>query len=117
MLSIETEPAGAGVLLQRRGEVEVAARVLGVSGTLDENAFEEEFYSLGNAPIKYEFKLKESEGAIHGGAVGSASVTRHYTEGTVRIELPGYEIVERRIRFSGDPVDLRITLLPVKREE
>ena len=110
-LSVHTDPAGAQVYLQRRGEVEVQATVAGVHGQVGANSFEEEFFSLGTSPLEYEFHRKETEAAVQGPGAGG-SLTRHFREGTVRIEMPGYRSAEWRVRFSGDPIVLRVDLQP-----
>jgi len=111
VLSVRTEPTGAHVYLQRRGDIEVQASVGGMSGEVGADSFEEEFYSLGTTPVEYEFDRTEKEGGVVTPA-GGGSVTRRYREGTVRIELEGYRTVERVVRFSGDPVTLTETLQP-----
>lgn len=110
-LSVHTDPAGAQVYLQRRGEVEVQATVAGVHGQVGANSFEEESFSLGTSPLEYEFHRKETEAAVQGPGAGG-SLTRHFREGTVRIEMPGYRTAERRVRFSGDAIVLRVDLQP-----
>jgi hypothetical protein len=57
----------------------------------------------------------EVQGAVYGPEAGG-SVTRHYKEGTIRIELEGYRIVERLVRFRGSPIALTIALHPATRE-
>lgn len=108
-LSVHTTPAGAEVFLQRRGELEVEATVAGVHGNVRGGSFEEEYFSLGSAPVDYQFDLEERDSAGLGEYAGG-SVTRRFEEGTVRVDLRGYRPVERRVRFSGDAVRLRITL-------
>lgn len=108
-LSVHTDPGGAEVYLQRRGEVEVQATVAGVHGQVGADSFEEEYFSLGTSPVEYEFHRKETEAAVQGPGAGG-SVTRHFREGTIRVELEGYRTVERRVRFSGDAIVLRIAL-------
>ena len=58
-LSVQTTPVGAEVFLQRRGELEVEATVAGVQGNVRAGSFEEDYFSLGNAPVEYEFELEE----------------------------------------------------------
>ncbi|MGB5304474.1 MAG: hypothetical protein WBP17_15100 [Gemmatimonadota bacterium] len=114
-VSVRTDPDGAEVYLQRRGDLEINARVKGIPGKVTASAFEEDFRLLGNAPVEYEFELSEDEVGIDV-PEGSGSVTRHYKEGTIRVERPGYETVVRLVRFSGSPVDLTIALQPVRDE-
>ncbi|MGB5526799.1 MAG: hypothetical protein WBO43_00015 [Gemmatimonadota bacterium] len=114
-VSVRTDPVGAEVYLQRRGDLEINARVKGIPGKVTASAFEEDFRLLGNAPVEYEFELSEDEVGIDV-PEGSGSVTRHYKEGTIRVERPGYETVVRLVRFSGSPVDLTIALQPVRDE-
>ena len=111
-LSVKTSPPSAEVLLQRRGDLEIGVSVPTYgSGDLDAGEFEDDFITLGNAPVKYEFDLSESQGSINfKGAGGSA--TKHYREGTIRVQLPGYMTVERLVAFSGSAINLEITLQP-----
>ena len=106
---VVTAPAGAEVSLQRRGELAIHASVSGIGGTIAADSFEDEFISLGTSPVNYEFKRKKREVAVHGPGAGG-NVTRHYIEGTIRIELPGYITVERRVRFDGDAIELNVSL-------
>jgi hypothetical protein len=109
-LSVTSSPAGAEVLLQRRGDLEIDVSVPTYgSGGLAAGKFEDDFITLGNAPVQYEFKLSESQGSINiKGAGGSA--TKHYREGTIRVQLPGFMTVERLVAFSGSAINLEITL-------
>jgi len=108
-VSVRTDPIGAEVYLQRRGELEINANVKGIPGRITASAFEEDFRLIGNAPVEYEFDLSERDVGIEV-PEGSGNVTRHYKEGTIRVERPGYETVVRLVRFSGSPIDLTITL-------
>jgi hypothetical protein len=110
-VSVRTDPIGAEVYLQRRGELEIDAKVSGIPGKVSTGSFEEEFLLLGNAPVEYEFERSEREVGLKVPG-GSGSITRHYKEGTIRIERAGYETVVRLVRFSGSPIDLKVTLQP-----
>lgn len=110
-LSVSTVPGGAEVFLQRRGTTEVEASVVGVSGVVDGGEFEDDWISLGNAPVEYEFRLSESRGAVSWGGSGG-KVTQHYREGTLRVELHGYGTVSRRLSFTGDRIRLTLELSP-----
>ncbi len=110
-ITIDTDPIGAQVFLQRRGDVEVHGRVSGVAGRLDAASFEEEFIYLGTAPIDYEFHIRDNEVAVYSPEAGG-SVTRHYREGTIRIEMEGYQTVERLVRFSGNTILLMVPMQP-----
>ncbi|MFO7587342.1 MAG: hypothetical protein R6X22_04645 [Gemmatimonadota bacterium] len=108
-ISIRTEPTGALVSLQRMGTQTISGSVAGVGGTIDGGRFTDDWLSLGNAPVEYEFDRSESEGG--GGVAGTgAKVTKRYREGMVRVELAGYRTQERRVAFEGDPIDLVFTL-------
>ncbi len=111
-ISVRTDPVGAEVYLQRRGEFEINANVKGIPGKITANAFEEDFRLLGNAPVDYEFDLSEDDVGIDT-PEGSGKITRHYKEGTIRVERAGYESVVRPVYFSGGTVNLTITLLPL----
>jgi len=78
-------------------------------------SFEEEFFSLGTAPVDYEFRLAEREAAVQGRGAGGG-ITRRYTEGLIRIVLEGYRTVERLVRFSGSRIDLEVAMRPANQE-
>ncbi len=108
-IQVETDPIGASVYLQRRGDVEVHGRVAGIVGGADIETFEEEFVFLGHTPVDYEFRRRETQAAVYA-PEATANVTRHYREGTIRVEREGYRTVVRVVRFGGDPIVLVITL-------
>ena len=114
-VSVRTDPVGAEVYLQRRGDLEINAKVKGIPGKVTASAFEEDFRLIGNAPVEYEFELTEEDVGIDV-PEGSGNITRHYKEGTIRVERAGYETVVRLVRFSGSPVDLTIALQPLRDE-
>ncbi len=114
-VSIRTDPLGAEVYLQRRGEIEINANVKGIPGKITANAFEEDFRLLGNAPIEYQFDLSEKDVGIDT-PEGGGNIVRHYKEGTIRVEREGYESAIRPVYFSGGTVDLMITLLPLSQD-
>jgi len=114
-VSVRTDPIGAEVYLQRRGDLEINAKVKGIPGKVTASAFEEDFRLLGNAPVEYEFELSE-QGVGIDVPEGSGSITRHYKEGTIRIERDGYETVIRVVRFSGSAVELEVSLQAVTRD-
>ena len=111
-VKVRTDPIGAAVYLQRRGDLEIDANVKGIPGRITASAFEEDFRLIGNAPVDYEFDLTEREVGIDT-PEGSGKVVRHYKEGTIRVQRDGYETVLRVVRFSGSTVDLMITLMPL----
>lgn len=110
-VSVETDPVGAEVSLQRSGEIQVEASVAGVGGSLGAGSFTEDFISLGTAPVDYEFNLKRTDADVERGGSGG-QVKRQYTEGLIRIALEGYRTVERRVRFDGDRIKLDVELQP-----
>ncbi len=114
-VSVRTDPIGAEVYLQRRGDLEINAKVKGIPGKITGSAFEEEFRLIGNAPIEYQFDLVEKDVGIDV-PEGSGSITRRYKEGTIRVERDGYETVVRPVYFSGGTVDLLITLQPLTQD-
>ena len=114
-VSVRTDPIGAEVYLQRRGDLEIDAQVMGIPGRVTASAFEEDFRLLGNAPVEYEFDLSEREVGVNV-PEGSGSVTRHYKEGTIRIERDGYETVIRVVRFSGSSVVVNVSLQPLTKD-
>ncbi len=114
-ISVRTEPVGAEVYLQRRGELEINANVKGIPGKITANAFEEDFRLLGTAPVDYEFDLSEDDVGIDT-PEGSGKITRHYKEGTIRVERAGYETVVRPVYFSGGTANLTITLVPLSQD-
>ncbi len=111
-VSVKTTPPGAEVLLQRRGDldIDVSLPTIG-SGDLDAGEFEDDFITLGNAPVDYEFELSDSQGSVSFKGAGG-SVTKHYREGTIRVQLPGYMTIERLVAFSGSAINLEFTLQP-----
>ena len=84
-VSVRTDPIGAEVYLQRRGDIEIDAKVSGIPGKVTTSRFEEDFRLIGNAPVDYEFDLSETEVGVDVPG-GSGKVIRHYREGTIRIE-------------------------------
>ncbi len=111
-ISVKTTPPGAEVLLQRRGDmdIDVSLPTIG-SGDLDAGKFEDDFITLGNAPVEYAFELSESQGSISFKGAGG-SVTKYFREGTIRVQLPGYMTIERLVAFSGSAINLQFTLQP-----
>ena len=114
-LSIKTDPVGANVYLQRSGDVEVRASYAGVGGRLGSVAFEDAFKSLGNSPVEYEFDLRSEELDVDGG-YGGGQIVRFFREGMIRMEMDGYQVEERLVRFSGGKMRLDIVLRPVTPE-
>jgi hypothetical protein len=114
-VKVRTDPVGAEVYLQRRGDLEIDAEVLGVPGKVTARTFEEDFRLLGNAPVEYEFDRSEREVGIRT-SEGHGTVVKHYREGTIRVERSGYEAVVRVVRFAGSTIDLMITLQPLTQD-
>ena len=114
-VSVKTDPIGAEVYLQRRGDLEINAKVKGIPGKVTASRFEEDFRLIGNAPLEYEFDLSEHEVGVDVPG-GSGNITRHYKEGTIRIVRDGYETVIRVVRFSGSAVELEVSLQAVPRD-
>lgn len=108
-ISVETDPVGAEVTLQRSGDVEVEASVAGVGGTLGAGSFTEDFMTLGTSPVDYEFRLNRTDADVERGGSGG-QLKRKYTEGLIRIALEGYRTVERRVHFDGSRIKLDIEL-------
>ncbi len=108
-ISVRTEPTGALVSLQRSGTQTISGSVAGVGGAIDGGRFTDDWITLGNAPVDYEFDLSESAGGGYVAGYGG-QVTKRYRDGMVRVELEGYRTLERRVAFTGDPVDLVFTL-------
>lgn len=108
-ISVETDPVGAEVTLQRSGDVEVEASVAGVGGTLGAGSFTEDFMTLGTSPVDYEFHLNRTDADVERGGSGG-QLKRKYTEGLIRIALEGYRTVERRVHFDGSRIKLDIEL-------
>jgi hypothetical protein len=114
-LTVDTDPPGAEVFLQRRGEVEMRGGASGIYAEVDVGSFEEEEISLGTAPVDYEFDIEEREAVVAGPRAGG-SVTRRYVEGTIRIVLRGFQTVVRRVRFSGRRLNLFVPMEPARME-
>ncbi len=112
-LVIDSDPSGAEVYLMRRGEYEVNASVDGISGNFDGDSFEEDFYLLGTTPLEYEFDLTDTESSFYiPGVPAGLSVTKHYQEGILRVEMNGYATEERTIQFSNNLFNLVLSLIP-----
>jgi len=112
-LVIDSDPGGAEVYLMRRGEYEVNASVDGIGGNFDGDSFEEDFYLLGTTPLEYEFDLTDTESSFYiPGIPAGLSVTKHYQEGILRVEMNGYETEERTIQFSNNLFNLVLSLIP-----
>lgn len=116
-LHIESDPSGAEVYLMRRGEYEISGNVDGFSGSFEGEAFEEGFYLLGSTPLEYEFDLSDTESAfVIPGLPASASVTKVYQEGILRVVMDGYVTEERTIQFSDNLFHL-VLAMDEEREE
>ncbi|MCD4847480.1 MAG: hypothetical protein K8R76_04740 [Candidatus Aegiribacteria sp.] len=114
-LNIESDPSGAEVYLMRRGEYEVNASVEGFGGSFDGDSFEEEFYLLGTTPLEYEFDLSDTESSFYiPGLPAGVSVTKHYKEGILKVEMDGYETEQRTIQFSDNLFNLVLNLVPFR---
>lgn len=112
-LNIESDPSGAEVYLMRRGEYEVNASVDGFGGSFDSDSFEEDFYLLGTTPLEYEFDLSDTESSFYiPGVPAGVSVTKHYQEGLLKVEMNGYETEQRTIQFSNNLLHLVLSLVP-----
>jgi len=112
-LVIDSDPSGAEVYLMRRGEYEVNASIDGIGGSFDGDSFEEDFYLLGTTPLEYEFDLTDTESSFYiPGVPAGLSVTKHYQEGILRVEMNGYETEERTIQFSNNLFNLVLSLVP-----
>jgi len=108
-ITVETDPVGAEVSLQRSGDVQIEASVAGVGGTLGAGSFTEDFMTLGTSPVDYEFDLNRTDADVERGGSGG-QLKRKYTEGLIRIALEGYRTVERRVRFDGSRIKLDVDL-------
>lgn len=109
--NVATTPPGAEVYLQRHGQRVVEGGVMGIGGggNTGEAVSDPEFRFLNNSPVHENIELEETESAINT-PIGGSSARRVYSEGVVRIVMPGYVTVERRVRL-GD-VDINIPLQP-----
>ena len=117
-LNIESDPSGAEVYLMRRGEYEVNASIDGFGGSFDGDSFEEEFYLLGTTPLEYEFDLSDTESSFFlPGLPAGVSVTKHYREGILKVEMDGYETEQRTIQFSDNLFNLVLSLVPSQGNE
>jgi len=107
-LSVSTTPPGAQITLIRYGVTEAQGGVPGVSVSGVGESFEDPPMALGTSPLKYEFKLEESGERLSMGGL-FVKVARKFTEGLIRAEKDG-EVAERRVRFSGEPVMVELSL-------
>lgn len=107
-LIVETEPPGATVTLTRISERRAQGGLYGFSGHASQGIIHEEPIDLGTSPLQYAFERTRTEQAISlPGVYGS--VTLETREGIVRAERDG-RFAERRVRFDGSPVHLRLEL-------
>lgn len=107
-LVVETEPPGAIVTLERISERRAQGGLYGFSGHASQGVVHEPTIELGTSPLQYAFERTRTEQAISlPGVYGS--VTLETREGIVRAEKDG-RFAERRVRFDGSPVHLRLEL-------
>jgi hypothetical protein len=109
-VSVTTTPVGAQVTLIRYGVHHVDGSVPGVAVSGVADTFEDPPLTLGTSPVRYEFELEERGRQVAVGAL-FVKVTRVFTEGLIRAEKNG-RVAERRVRFSGTPVSVDLTLPP-----
>jgi hypothetical protein len=95
--------------------VEVQASYAGIGGRIGFVSLEEAFKSLGNSPVEYEFDLRSEELDVDGG-YGGGQIVRHFKEGMIRVEMDGFHVEERLVRFTGSKIRLDIVLRPVTPE-
>lgn len=108
-LSVSSEPAGATVTLSRVGERSYRADLGPVEGDVRSEAFTEDAFVLGTAPLTYESPLEEEESSAKVLGFGGG-VVREYHEGVLRFEKEGFETIERRVRFRDGKVEVHARL-------
>ena len=98
-LDLASDPSGASVSISRRGEKAYQGSFGPVKGDVDADRFEEAFRSIGTTPLEYSSPLRDTlkDATVLG--VGGREILR-FEEAIVRFEKPGYETVEKYVRFE-----------------
>ena len=98
-LDVMATPEGSRVFLSLRGERAYTGKLGPIKGDVKAESFEEDFILIGTAPMTYELPLRETESDATILGVGGKVVLK-YKEGVLRFVKPGFQTVERHVRFS-----------------
>lgn len=110
-LDLLSEPEGATVYLSRRGEKAWAGKLGPVQGDVKAEDLVEDFLLIGTAPLTYTSLLRETESDATIFGVGGRVVLK-FRDGVLRFEKPGFETVERHVRFVDGEVRVEVELPP-----
>ena len=108
-LEIQSDPAGARVYMSLRGQRAVTGKFGPIQGDVKAEDLEEEFLLIGTAPFTYTLPLHETESDATVLGVGGKVVLK-YKEGIVRFEMPGFQSVERHVRFREGDVRVEVAM-------
>jgi len=110
ILRVTSTPSGATVELRRMGTVESSTAVL-IFASHHSEPIQEEYTLIGTTPLEHVFDRVEPESSANAIVVTHDS-SRVYSQGVIRVRLKGYKDALRRVRFTGDPMDVAVVLEP-----
>ena len=108
-LDVQATPTGSRVFLSLQGELAYTGKLGPIQGDVKSESFEEDFVLLGTAPLTYALPLRETESDATVLGFGG-KVVRKYKEGILRFEKPGFQTVERRIRFHEGETTITVEM-------
>lgn len=108
-LDVHSFPEGARVFISRRGERAIAGKIGPIKGDVKSEELEEEFVLIGTAPLTYTSLLHEIESDATVLGIGGKVVLK-FRDGVLRFEKPGFQTVERHVRFQEGEVRLEVEL-------
>lgn len=108
-LDLRSDPVGAQVYMSRRGEKAVTGKLGPVKGNVRAESLEEDFVFIGTAPLTYSSPLSETESDARVLGFGG-KVVRKYKDGVIRFEKPGFETVERHVRFQDGELKMKVSM-------
>lgn len=110
-LDIDSVPTGAQVSIQLRGDRKYLGQVVFLSGSVSSKRFEDEFISMGTAPVQFSTPLKET--TTNATLLGfGAKVEKRFDDALVRFELDGFETVEKFVALEEGKSTLSVELVP-----
>jgi hypothetical protein len=108
-LDLSSNPDGAKVYLSRRGKKAYQGNFGPIKGNVKAEKLEEEFVLLGTSPLFYTSPLRETESDATVLGIGGKVVLK-YKEGILRFKKPGFETVERYVRFLDGEVSIDVDM-------